>query len=431
MRSELFISIRGTESCAALREEGRTVEFRAEAAGPPSRVGSIVKGRVSHVVPSLQAAFIDVGDERDAFLHARDLRLPGEAYPIRWDKSREESAEWLPPIQDRVKPGRELLVQIVREAAGSKGDRATCLIGLPGRHLVLLPDWPQLAVSRRIRDESERARLLAELRDVGETRHGFVVRTAAEGVSGEQLRSEARAAIEHWRGIQDAANRGAVPSTIHEELPLYLRLLRDLPREGVDRVELDDADAHARAVSFAERKSLPWIGALRLYQGGGSLFVERGLDRELRQALSRRVRIDSGGELVIDETEALVCIDVNSGRARGDGPPAESILGTNLEAAEAVAHELRLRDLGGIVVVDFIDMQSEGDRQRLLSAMETALQRDPARTKIVHFSELGLLQLTRKRTRQSLTAELLQPCVVCEGRGHATRGSLLDALFSP
>jgi len=430
MRSELFVSLAAGESCAALREDGRTVEFRAEVAGPPSRVGSIIKGRVSHVAPSLQAAFVEVGHERDAFLHARDLRLPGELHKVRWDQSRDEAARTLPPIQDRVKPGRELLVQIVREAPGSKGDRATCLIGLPGRYLVLLPDWPQLAVSRRIPDEPERERLLAALRDLGMREHGFVVRTAAEGVPAETLHAEARAAVDRWRSIQASAVSGAVPSTIHEELPLYLRLLRDLPREGVERVELDDVEAHARAVRFAQEQSLPWLSSLRLYQGSRSLFVERGLDRDLKQALSRRVRLPSGVELVIDEAEAMVCIDVNSGRSKGSGAPAESILETNLEAAAAVAHELRLRDLGGIVVIDFIDMESEDDRRQLKEAMESVLQRDPARTKVVDLSELGLLQMTRKRTRRSLSSELLQPCAVCDGKGHGVRGSLVDSLAS-
>jgi ribonuclease G len=412
MRTELFVSRTGDEFCSARREDGTIVEFRVEGASSPPRFGRIVKARVCGVVPALQAAFLDVGQPRNAFLHVSDLLLPGE------------SPGFDAPIQERLKDGRELLVQISRESVSHKGDRVTCHLGIPGRLLVLLPEQPQIAVSRRIEDSGERERLQAILEGLGQGQAGFVARTAANGSERSLLEAEAARLFETWRAIQDRVGGARPPAVVHEEPALHLRLLRDVPADGFDRMVLDDREAHAQALALAGQVDPALSSSIELHVGSRPLFETYGLEQEFEGALRPRVWLDSGGTIVIEPTEALVSIDVNSSKSVRGASPENTALETNLEAAREIARQIRLRDLGGIVAIDFIDLALEEHRQQLLDAMEHALRADPARTQIVGLSEIGLLQLTRERTRSNPALALTRPCPSCAGQGRVARTGL-------
>ena len=421
MPTQLLVSRAGERLWAAVREEGRTVEFRVESRSEAPRLGRIVKGTVTHIVPALQAAFVDVKLERDAFLHATDLLLPGEERMVKPGQG--------PPIQDRLKVGRELLVQISRETYGAKGDRATSLIGIPGRLLVLLPILPQIGISRRIYDGTERERLTGLLTRLGGGSCGFVARTAAAGMPEERLTAEATRLLQLWTEIRERAERTQAPGLLHQEPPLTIRLLRDAPAAGLERVLLDDVEERDRALDFLDRVDPTLAARIELYRGSGRMFVDQGLDAELERALRPRVWLPSGGTIVIEPTEALVSIDVNTGRSVRASSQEQTSFETNLEAAREIARQLRLRDLGGIIVIDFVDMDSEEHRRQLQALMAESLESDPARTKIVDFSDIGLMQLTRKRTRGGLHAELMERCSACGGVGRLPLPEVTEALF--
>jgi ribonuclease G len=436
MRTELFVSRVGDQIWSALRQGGRTVEFRVEACGDPPRLGRIVMARVTRVLPAIQAAFLDVGADRDAFLHVSDLLLPGDPPPVieevvdgepRLARRRVGS----PPIQDRLEPGRELLVQISRESRSTKGDRATCFIGIPGRLLVLLPLLPQVGISRRIYDPDERARLARILRGLDDGRSGFVARTAAKGAERGALEAEAERLFASWQSIRQRAETALPPAVVHDEPPLTIRLLRDAPTEGLERVVLDDAAERDRALEFLDRVDSVLSSLIQLHSDERPLFATYGLDDEILQALRPRVWLPSGGYLIIEQTEALVSIDVNTGKSVRGSCQESTSLGTNLEAADEIARQLRLRDLGGIVVIDFVDMESVEHRRQLVDTMTTALRDDPARTKIISLSDIGLMQLTRKRTRSGFHAALTQACPTCSGEGKIVRSEIVAALSKP
>jgi ribonuclease G len=431
MSSELFSSRFGGHAWAALREEGHTVELRVEREGDAPTVGRIVKGRVTRVLPGLQSAFVDIGQARDAFLHVADLLLPGEQPPhdaeamlarMADEEAGEEEAAprstaAAAPIQDRLRTGRELLVQIAREGFGHKGPRVTCFVSLPGRYLVYLPQMPHGGVSRRIADPDERARLKAALEGLTEAPGAFIARTAASGVDVSRLRADASRLVATWEACLAAAERALAPCVVHEDLDLLLRLLRDAPRDGLDRVVVEGAEDRERALAYLADVDPGLAARVRLHAGPAPLFESEGLDEDVDRALRPRVWLRSGGTVVIEPTEALVAIDVNTGKYVGRGQLEETVLRTNLEAAEEIARQLRLRDLGGIVVVDFIDMELPESKRRVLEALEAALARDRARTKVVGLSDLGLVQLTRKRTRRGIAASLTRTCPSCAGLG--------------
>ena len=416
-----------------------TVELRVEDERAALAVGHIVKARVSKVLPGIQSAFLDVGQDRDAFLHVNDLLLPGEAVTPPFlalagtaeneaGASTGGEAETLairrsqremvgPPIQDRLKEGRELVVQVVREALGGKGPRVTSFISLPGRYLVHTPQASFRGVSRRIHDPEERQRLRDILSALPELPGGFIVRTAGAGAEASAFEADARFLVEVWTAITARIERTPAPSLLHADLDLFLRSLRDAPSASLSRVVVDD-DRMLRAGRDYLRVIDPQLASrLQRHLGPESLFDATGVSLEIEKALRPRVWLSSGGTIVIEQTEALVSIDVNSGKFVGARRPEETVLKTNLEAAEEIAHQLRLRDLGGIIVVDFIDMDRSEHRHLVIAALEKALQRDRSRTKVVGLSELGLLQLTRKRTRLGIGAALTRECVSCSGTG--------------
>jgi ribonuclease G len=440
LSSELLVSRAGGRTCAALREDGVTVELRVEDDSRALAVGHIVKARVSKILPGVQSAFLDVDQEKDAFLHVTDLLLPGETAASPLDASpagsanesedtAEDEAETHamraprragsdgPPIQDRLKEGRELVVQVVREAFGGKGPRVTCFITLPGRYLVYAPQAPFRGVSRRIHDPEERQRLRDIVAALPDAPGGFIVRTNGAGADASAFEADARFLVNAWNAIERRVAGSRAPSILHADLDLFLRSLRDAPGSPLGKVVVDDERMFVAGLDYLRDLDPPLASRLRRHVGPESLFDATGVSQDIEKALRPRVWLKSGGTIVIEQTEALVSIDVNTGKFVGARRPEDTVLRTNLEAAEEIARQLRLRDLGGIIVVDFIDMERAEHRQQVIEALEQALRRDRSRTKVVGLSELGLLQLTRKRTRLAIGAALTRPCASCSGTG--------------
>ncbi|HTY49445.1 MAG TPA: ribonuclease G [Steroidobacteraceae bacterium] len=411
MSAELLVSVGPRESRAALIENGALQEIHIERASRRGLVGNIYKGRVSRVLPGMQAAFIDVGLERTAFLHVADIAL---ARP-------DDTIVTLPPVDDirrLVAQGDELLVQVVKDPLGSKGARLTTFVALPSRYLVFMPRGEGVGVSARIDNEAERSRLKRAVQEVlpQDSPGGYIVRTAAQGAGAEGLREDMVYLERLWRHVREAAASLPAGRIVHEDLPLPLRVLRDELVPEITRVLVDAPAEHAAMVQFASA-FLPTSVRIELYAGVRPLFDLHGLEEELARALDRKVPLKSGGHLVIDQTEAMTTIDVNTGAYVGHRNLEETIFRTNLEAAVAIARQLRLRNLGGIIIIDFIDMADAAHRKQVLAALERALAADRAQTHIVSLSPLGLVEMTRKRTRESLEHLLCRACPTCEGRG--------------
>lgn len=434
MPSELLFSRVGARTAVALLEDDLVVELRVEDGDRQLAAGDVVKARVGNVVPGIQAAFLDVGEDRDAFLHVSDLHLPGDpppeegltdsADPDGVEDAEEPRAERprrstgnRAPIEDRLKTGREIVVQVARESLGGKGPRVTCFPSLPGRFLVYAPAVPFRAISRRIADESERARLKGILATLPPAHGGFIVRTAGAGASEASFRTDAERLVALWQAIEERARTCSAPARLHEDDGLLLRTLRDAATGPIARIVVDGEGVFEAATGYLRDLDPVLASRLVRHEGARPLFEERGVAGDLEKALRPRVWLRSGGTIVIQPTEALVSIDVNTGKFLGSRRADETVLRTNLEAAREIARQLRLRDLGGIIVVDFIDMERGEDRQRVLDAFAEALRLDRSRTKIVGLSELGLVQLTRKRVRPALAATLTRPCVACAGEG--------------
>jgi ribonuclease G len=432
--SELLVSRLGGRTCTALLEDGLVAELRVEDGGEALSVGHVVKARVSKVLPGIQSAFLDVAGDRDAFLHASDLLLPGDAPPPSdgeagldvWGEDEAEAgvlrrarrnAVVGAPIQDRLKEGRELLVQVVREAFGSKGPRVSCFVTLPGRYLVYAPSLRFHGVSRRIADPEERQRLRDILSGLPADSGGFIVRTAGTGAAPAAFEADAAFLVGTWKEIESRAQRLTAPAVVHTDLDLSLRSLRDASAESVASVVFDDDAMFQQARDYLRDLDPVLRTRVKLHLGPDSLFDTYGVTSEVERALRPRVWLRSGGTIVIEATEALVAIDVNTGKFLGSRRPEETILKTNLEAADEIARQLRLRDLGGIIVIDFIDMDDTAHQARVIDALAAALRKDRSRTKIVGLSDLGLLQLTRKRTRPGFASALTRTCQACSGIG--------------
>ena len=412
MSVEILINVAPREVRAAIVENGSLQEIYIERASRRGIVGNLYKGRVSRVLPGMQAAFVDVGLERTAFLHAADIAY---ARP-------DDTVVSLPPIDDirrLVNEGDEILVQVIKDPIGTKGARLTTFITLPSRYLVYMPRGEGIGVSNRIEDDGERQRLKAMVASLlpPNSTGGYIVRTAAQGVSIESLHEDMVYLDKLWHHVRMTAAHVPPGQIVHEDLPLTLRMLRDELSPGVTRVLVDSAREHARMVDFASVFIPDGATRIELYSGPRPIFDLYGIEEEIGRALERKVPLKSGGHLVIDQTEAMTTIDVNTGGYVGHRNLEETIFRTNLEAAVAIARQLRLRNLGGIIIIDFIDMQDESHRRQVLAALERALAADRVQTHIVSLSPLGLVEMTRKRTRESLEHLLCEPCRTCEGRG--------------
>jgi ribonuclease G len=407
MGSELFISRIGGRMWAALREDGVTVELRTEQEPRRALAGRIIKARVTRILPGLQSAFLDIGSEHGALLHARDLVAAGR-----------EGGNTA-PIEEQLRPGQELLVQIAREQLGSKGAKVTTSLSIAGRLLVLLPCSAHHGISRRITGREERQRLLRILQEIPSENAGLLGRTAAEGATSAALRTEAESLLGTWKEIQLSASSMAAPSVVHREPGFLLQQLRGAEAADLERIVLDNEDDKRQALVHLGELDPASLPEVLLHKPPPPLLEAYGLHEDIEKALKPRVWLKSGGHIVLEETEALVSIDVNTGKFLGGKGLEQTALRTNLEAAAEIGRQLRLRDLGGIIVIDFMDMASEESREQTLNALKLALAGDPSKTKIVGFSDLDLLQLTRRRTRPSLRALATTPCPVCRGLGRS------------
>jgi ribonuclease G len=413
MSLEILVNATTRETRAAFVENGVLQEIHIERASRRGLVSNLYNGRVSRVLPGMQAAFVDIGLERTAFLHAADI-----AY-MRPD----DTVVSLPTVDDirrLVNPGDEILVQVIKDPIGTKGARLTTFVALPSRYLVYMPRGEGIGVSTRIEEEAERMRLKAAVGDklrASADGGGYIVRTAAAGVSEESLAEDMTYLDKRWVHVRESALRARPGEIVHEDLPLTLRLIRDEMARGVSRVLVDSPREHERMIEFARTFIPGSTTTIELYQGARPIFDLHGIEEEITRALDRKVPLKSGGHLIIDQTESMTTIDVNTGAFVGTRNLEETIFKTNLEAAVAIARQLRLRNLGGIIIIDFIDMKDESHRRQVLAALERALAGDRAQTHIVSLSPLGLVEMTRKRTRESLEHLLCQPCPSCEGRG--------------
>ena len=412
MSTEIYVNVAPRETRAALIESGVLQEIGIERTSRRGLVSNLYKGRVSRVLPGMQAAFIDIGLERTAFLHVADIA----------EVQSEDTIVNLPAVDDirrLVSPGDDILVQVIKDPIGTKGARLTTFIALPSRYLVYMPRGEGIGVSTRIDDDTERQRLKDAVASAiaGSLVGGYILRTAAQGASVESLREDMVYLNKLWQHVRVRAQEAQSGAIVHEDLPLSLRVLRDELARGVSRVLVDSPREHARMIAFAATFMPDAAARIELHNGPRPLFDLHGLEEEIAKALDRKVPLKSGGHLIIDQTEAMTTIDVNTGAYVGHRNLEETIFRTNLEAAVTIARQLRLRNLGGIIIIDFIDMHDEAHRKQVLAALERALQADRAQTRIVSLSPLGLVEMTRKRTRESLEHLLCVACPTCEGRG--------------
>ncbi|NIR32672.1 MAG: ribonuclease G [Gammaproteobacteria bacterium] len=453
MSGELLINVQPTETRVAVIENGMLQEIFVERANRRGLVGNIYKGRVSRVLPGMQAAFVDIGLPRAAFLHASDITaLSRQAcYPADErtlaDAAESElayaDAELGEPrtqgINELLREGQEVLVQVVKDPLGTKGARLTTQISIPSCYLVYMPYGRTVGVSQRIEDEAERLRLRELVRDYLHLSAGsldarvagadsarvayltppggYIVRTAAESIPDEMLIADMRFLQKLWRSLEERARRLPACSIVHEDLPLVVRVVRELTGTDIERVRIDSRSLYESLVDFARQFIPEMVSRTELYAGERPVFDLYGVEDEIQRALQRKVELKSGGHLIIDQTEAMTTIDVNTGAYVGQRNLEETIFKTNLEAAQAIARQLRLRNLGGIIIIDFIDMESEEHKRQVLRALEKSLERDHTKTQISEVSSLGLVQMTRKRSRESLEHVLCEACPTCGGRG--------------
>jgi ribonuclease G len=411
MSTEMVVNVSPRETRAALLENGVLQELFVERASRRGLAGNLYKGRVSRVLPGMQAAFIDIGLERTAFLHMSDIVQPADAEGS-GEAPRTDS------IRELVGEGADILVQVLKDPLGTKGARLTTFVTIPSRYLVYMPFGHGVGVSARIEAEDERQRLREAVQSVstGADAGGYIVRTAAEGAAAEALRADMLFLRKLWEVLTGKARAAGQGTLVHEDLALPLRLMRDLVGEGVDRVLVDNQDACERMREFTATFMPGLEVRVERYTGNRPIFDLHGVEEEIHRSLDRKVALKSGGYIVIDQTEALTTIDVNTGAYVGHRNLEETIYRTNLEAAVAIARQLRLRNLGGIIIIDFIDMGEEEHRRQVLQALGKALAKDHAKTQFSAVSSLGLVEMTRKRTRESLAHQLCMPCPTCEGR---------------
>jgi ribonuclease G len=416
MARDLIVSTTPGETRVALLEDGVVSELFIERESQRGIVGSIYKGRVTRVLPGMQSAFVELGLERDAFLHAADVF---EELPENLLTPEEIEAARSAPIEQRLHEGEEVVVQVLKEPLGTKGARITSHVSLPGRYLVLMPTVEHVGVSRKITDEEERRRLKTILKESRQERGGggLIARTAGQGREVEAFLRDGRYLSRTWDEVRALASRHRAPMLLYREPSLMERLLRDLLSEDVASIRLDNEREFRRTLELVHVLEPSLAPRVHLHDGPASLMEEYGVTAEMERALRSKVWLPSGGYIVINQTEALVAIDVNTGRFVGKSHLEETLLKANLDAVREIVRQIRLRDLGGIIVVDFIDMEERKSRREVLRALEQEMRKDRSPTKLLSVNEFGLVILTRKRVKQSLERLLMQPCPYCSGSG--------------
>jgi ribonuclease G len=419
MANELIINVTPQETRVALLEERALSELYIERRKDRGIVGNVYKGKVMKVLPGMQAAFVDIGLERAAFLYVSDVYGKVEDYEEIGFQGEEMTLYFNPssPIEDLLSEGQEIMVQVSKEPLGTKGTRITSHITLPGRYLVFMPTVDHIGVSRRIKDEKERRRLRELVQSIKPSAGGYIVRTASEGADTDEIRNDMEFLLHLWENVQRKRETSPAPSLIHNDLTMVLRVIRDILSPQVNRIVIDSREEYENIRSFINMYMPKQKYEITLYEREEPIFDAYGVEMEIDKISGRKVWLKSGGYIVIDMAEALVAIDVNTGRYVGKRNLADTILKTNLEAAKEIAYQLRLRNIGGIIIIDFIDMDREGDREKVYQVLEESLKKDRQKTSIFKISELGLVEMTRKRTRESITRILSEPCPYCEGGG--------------
>ncbi len=425
MNVELLINVTPQESRVALLSNGVLQEVHIERASHKGIVGNIYKGKVCRVLPGMEAAFINIGLEKAAFLHASDLtprfnNVDKSADPVEAG-SASSSIPTLPNIAELLHEGKNIRVQVIKDPLGTKGARLTTYITIPSRSLVLVPEDNSLGVSNKIEDPEERERLkelVEKLRSDSKDDYGFIIRTAAEGVDESTLRADMVFLSKQWATIKKNSVQAKKPSALYSDLPLVQRVLRDMVGESIEKVRIDSRETLASVKKFCTVFIPDILNVIEHYPGERPIFDIYAVEDEIQKALERQVQLKSGGYLIIDQTESMTTIDVNTGGFVGHRNLEETIFKTNLEAAQAIARQLRLRNLGGIIIIDFIDMADYEHRQQVVSALEKALSDDYAKTYVSTVSQLGLVEMTRKRTRESLEHIVCEACPTCIGKGY-------------
>ena len=423
MTEEILVNVTPRETRVAVVENGMLQELHIERGWSRGVVGNIYKGRVQRVMPGMQAAFVDIGLERAAFLHANDVMRSLPAPELKGDAVNGDAVPVAPPpmplVTELLRDGQEIVVQVVKDPIGSKGARLTTQISIPSRYLVLLPQSRVVGVSARIEDEVERNRLkmlVGELAAAGPP-HGYIVRTNAESQPAEALAEDIAYLSRAWALVETQVASTPVGACVYEDLSLPMRAVRDLMRRDVEKVKVDSRETCERLRTFAAQYMPGLAEKIEHYSGARPVFDLYGVEDEIQRALEKQVPLKSGGYLVIDQTEAMTTVDVNTGSFLGQRNLEETVYRTNLEAAQAVARQLRLRNLGGIIIIDFIDMNDAEHRRQVLRTLEKSLVKDHAKTTVYDFSPLGLVEMTRKRTVDSLQRQLSELCHECGGRG--------------
>jgi ribonuclease G len=407
MNEEILINITPQETRVALVQQGSVQELHVERTLSRGRVGNLYLGKVVRVLPGMQSAFIDIGLERAAFLHVADIWMP------------RQPGDTPQPIERTVFEGQTLMVQVIKDPIGTKGARLSTQVSIAGRMLVYLPQEPHIGISQKIEDEAEREAIRARLTAVmpPEEKGGYIVRTIAEEASSEELAADIDYLRKTWATIVAQAQRLPATSLLYQDLDLAQRVLRDFSNDDTSRIQVDSRETFQRLSEFAGEYTPAVLPKLHHYTGERPLFDLYNIETEIQRALSRRVDLKSGGYLMIDQTEAMTTIDVNTGGYVGARNFDDTIFRTNLEAAHTIARQLRLRNLGGIIIIDFIDMENAEHRDAVLAELKKALARDRTRVTVNGFSQLGLVEMTRKRTRESLAHVLCEPCPTCQGKG--------------
>ena len=418
MQKEIIVNSTPYEVRIAILEDKELVELLIERAENKRMVGDIFKGVVTAVLPGIQAAFVDIGAEKAAFLHVSDLVDPSDDEEEPGERRRGGDNRQLPAIQDVLKRGMEILVQVTKEPIATKGPRITTQISLPGRYAVIMPNADHVGVSRKIEERAERVRLKALVEEFKPQGCGLIVRTVGEGVERRALEVDVENLVHLWKRIQEKAAAAPAPSLVHEDVGLVIGLVRDILNENVSLLVLDDRKAHEQLTAYLKDIAPDMLRQVKLYEEPMPIFDRYGVESEIDKTLDRKVWLKKGGYVVIEQTEALVSVDVNTGRFTGKKNQEETILKTNMLAAREIARQLRLRDIGGIIVIDFIDMESEANKRRVFQELRSALKQDRAKTKAFQVSDLGLVEMSRQRVRPSLYHFMSDQCSYCESTGH-------------
>lgn len=429
MYNYLLINATSYEIRIALIEHGNLVEFYQERPVEKGLVGNIYQGRVVRVLPGMQAAFVDLGLERTGFLYVDDVRTDNRHLEDRMLNNGcqvccEETPDVIQEvpvpqvnIEDLLTEGQEVMVQICKEPLGTKGARLTCNITLPCRNLVYMPMTDHIGISRKVEDDEDRQRLREEIENLRPQDAGFIVRTVAESASREDLEADMEFLLHLWGEIKDRASKASVPNMVYEDLDIAQRAVRDLFTPNIQKVVVDHKATYERVCNFVETFVPQLRNRVALYENEVPLMDAYGVEVEISRALEKKVWLRSGGYIIIETTEALTVVDVNTGRYVGRKDLEETIFKTNMEAAKEIAYQLRLRNIGGIIIIDFIDMEQESHREDVFNALQEAVKKDKSRSNILKVSEFGLVQMTRKRDRENLTQMICEPCIYCSGDG--------------